>query len=125
MYETGLTNDVLATQLKDKISKDRVACDSAEPKSIAELQNFGIDAYPVKKGKDSVNFGIDWLKQQVIIIDTSCINTRNEFQQYKWKEDAGGHALKIPVDKNNHLMDALRYAYEDDMDMGSFILFGA
>jgi phage terminase large subunit len=125
LYETGLTNDVLAEQAKDKIGKDRVACDSAEPKSIAELQNFGVDAYPVKKGKDSVNFGIDWLKQQTIIIDTSCINTRNEFQQYKWKEDAGGNALKIPVDKNNHLIDALRYAFEDDMDMGSFILFGA
>jgi phage terminase large subunit len=116
LYETGLTNDVLAEQAKDKIGKDRVACDSAEPKSIAELQNFGVDAYPVKKGKDSVNFGIDWLKQQTIIIDTSCINTRNEFQQYKWKEDAGGNALKIPVDKNNHLIDALRYAYEDDME---------
>jgi len=125
LYETGLTNDVLAVEAKKLIGNDRVACDSAEPKSIAELQNYGIDAYPVRKGKDSVNFGIDWLKQQTIIIDTSCINTRNEFQQYKWKEDAGGHALKMPVDKNNHLMDALRYSYEDDMDMGSFILFGA
>ena len=116
LYETGLTNDVLAQEIKPMIVNDRVACDSAEPKSIAELQNLGISAYAVRKGKDSVNFGIDWLKQQTIVVDTSCINTRNELQQYHWKEDAGGHALKIPIDKNNHLIDALRYALEDDME---------
>jgi len=45
---------------------------------------------------------------------------------YKWKEDAGGNALPIPVDKNNHLIDALRYAYEDDsLHSGGVILFGA
>jgi phage terminase large subunit len=60
--------------------------------------------------------GIQWLQQQKIIIDSKCINTRNELQQYKWKEDAGGNSLPVPVDKNNHLIDALRYAYESDME---------
>jgi phage terminase large subunit len=116
LYETGLTNDVLAERIKEKIgAEDRVTCDSAEPKSIEELFGFGVNASAAKKGKDSVNFGIDWLKQQTIIIDTKCINAQNEFSVYHWKEDAGGNALRIPVDKNNHLIDATRYAYEDDM----------
>jgi phage terminase large subunit len=116
LYETGLTNDILASRLTDLIGDDLITCDSAEPKSIQELQNAGITARGARKGKDSVNFGIDWLKQQTIIVDTSCINMQNELQQYHWKKDAGGNSLKIPVDKNNHLIDGgLRYAYEDDM----------
>lgn len=114
LYETGLTNDELAIQVS-RLTGDMVTCDSAEPKSIQELTRFGVNAVGAKKGKDSVTFGIDWLKQHEIIIDKGCINMRNELSQYKWKEDAGGNALRVPVDKNNHLIDALRYAYENDM----------
>jgi len=115
LYETGLTNDVLAGRVREMIGDNVVTCDSAEPKSIQELSNYGVLAKGAKKGKDSVNHGIDWLKQQTIIIDTSCVNTRNELQMYHWKKDAGGNSLRQPVDKNNHLIDALRYAHEDDM----------
>lgn len=116
LYETGLTNDVLAERIKEMIGDERIVCDSAEPKSIQELNNHGVHAVGAKKGKDSVNFGIDWLKQQTIIVDKSCVNLQNELQQYHWKKDAGGNSLKIPVDRNNHLIDGgLRYAYEDDM----------
>lgn len=116
LYETGLTNDLLAERAKAMIADERVVCDSSEPKSIQELCNHGVRAVGAVKGKDSVNFGIDWLKQQTIIVDKGCINLQNELSQYHWKKDAGGNSLKIPVDKNNHLIDALRYAYEDDMD---------
>jgi phage terminase large subunit len=117
LYETKLTNDILAQRVKEMIGNERIICDSAEPKSIQELNNHGIIAVGAKKGKDSVNFGIDWLKQQTIIVDKSCINMQNELSQYHWKKDAGGNSLKIPVDKNNHLIDGgLRYAYEDDMN---------
>lgn len=121
LYETGLTNDVLADRVKG-LTTSRVICDSAEPKSIQELCNYGVYAAGAKKGKDSVNFGIDWLRQQEIIIDVSCINMQNELQQYHWKKDAGGNSLKIPVDKNNHLIDALRYAYEDDMTGNDWLI---
>ena len=121
LYETGLTNDILASRITELIGDDRVVCDSAEPKSIQELTNHGVRAAGAKKGKDSVTFGIDWLKQQTIIVDKSCVNTQNELSQYHWKKDAGGNSLKIPVDKNNHLIDALRYAYEDEMESRWFI----
>ena len=115
LYQTGLTNDVLAEEVTKLINKDYVACDSAEPKSIAELNQFGVNALGAKKGKDSVVFGIQWLQQQEIIVDKRCVNSRNELQQYKWKEDASGRAMRVPVDRNNHLIDGLRYAYEGDM----------
>jgi phage terminase large subunit len=114
LYEAGLTNDVLAVEVKSRIENDLVKCDSAEPKSIRELQMYGVNAKGARKGKDSVIFGIQWFQQQTIIIDKHCINAINEFQQYKWKEDKDGNAIRQPVDKMNHLIDAGRYAYEDD-----------
>lgn len=140
VYERGLTNPLLADEIKKVIGHwyitdeddnlkesvpdaddavcmgtDYLICDSAEPKSIMELQYNGVNAVPAKKGKDSVNFGIQWLQQQTIIVDRKCINAQKEFQTYQWKKDKDGNSLKIPVDKNNHLIDALRYAYENDM----------
>jgi phage terminase large subunit len=115
LYAPGLTNPELAGQIKPMIDNDPVRCDSAEPKSIRELKDNGVNAVPARKGKDSVNFGIQWLKQQKIIIDKRCINMQREAQSYKWKEDTAGNALPIPVDKFNHLWDGLRYAYENDM----------
>jgi len=115
LYQTGLTNDLLAIEAKKMIEQRVVTCDSAEPKSVAELCKYGISAHGATKGKDSVLHGIQWLQQQTIIVDTKCINARNELQGYKWKEDKGGNALPVPVDSDNHLIDALRYAYENDM----------
>jgi phage terminase large subunit len=115
MYEKELTNDVLADKVKAIIGRQIVTCDSSEPKSIQELKNLSITAKGAIKGKDSVNFGIQWLQRQEIIIDISCQNTKNEFQQYKWREDKNGNVLNEPVDKLNHLIDGLRYAYEDEM----------
>ena len=117
LYETGLTNDLLAQDASRIVGKGRLVCDSAEPKSIAELVNHGVHAFGAKKGKDSVLHGVQWLQQQTVIIDISCINARNEFMQYKWKEGRDGLAVSPPKpeDRNNHIIDALRYAYEDDM----------
>lgn len=114
LYQRGMTNDVLAAALKGIIADKAVTCDSSEPKSIAELRQHGISAHAADKGKDSVIHGIQWLQQQTIIVDANCVNMRNELQQYKWKEK-DGVAIMQPVDKNNHLIDALRYAYEGDM----------
>jgi phage terminase large subunit len=115
LYETGLTNDQLAGLVKEMVGQDRVTCDSAEPKSIQELRMYGVQAHGAKKGKDSVLHGIQWLQQQHIVVDKKCINTRNELQAYKWKEDKHGAAIRQPIDFNNHIIDALRYAYEGDM----------
>jgi phage terminase large subunit len=117
LYQCNLTNDLLADEAKKMIGNATIICDSAEPKSIAELSNYGLDARGAAKGKDSLLHGIQWLQQQTVVIDTRCINTRNEFQGYKWKEDKGGVALPVPVDSDNHLIDALRYAHEQDMEL--------
>jgi len=114
LYMTDLTNDLLATEVKKIIGNQVVVCDSAEPKSIKELRQYGVNAVGAKKGKDSVNHGIQWLQQQTIVVDVKCQNMKNELMKYRWKEDRHGNVLPVPVDKDNHLIDALRYAYEDE-----------
>lgn len=116
LYERGLTNQELAPMMIAMVGKERVTCDSSEPKSIVELQIAGVSAVPAKKGKDSVNFGVQWLQGYEIIIDVKCVNAKREFSTYHWKKNKDGDSLRIPVDKDNHLIDGTRYALEDDMD---------
>lgn len=118
LYGTDMTNDILAAEIKKRIGNQYVICDSEDPKSIAELRQYGVKALGARKGPGSVNHGIQWLQQQNIVIDIKCQNFKNEIQQYKWKEDKDGNVLTVPVDKYNHLLDALRYAYEDEFIEG-------
>lgn len=108
----GYTNADLKTLLKPIVGKEFVACDSAEPKSIEELNRLGLNVLAVSKGKDSILHGIQWLQQHKIIVDRSCQNVINEFSQYQWQKDKRGDVLPRPIDKHNHYMDALRYSYE-------------
>lgn len=113
-YETGLTNDILAVKIREKIKDQVIYCDCAEPKSIRELQKYKVSAVAVKKGPDSKLFGIQWLQQYEIIVDYRCQDFVNELSQYKWKEDKDGNILPIPVDKFDHGIDSLRYSWEDE-----------
>jgi phage terminase large subunit len=114
IYERGMLNDRLARELKPLIGNDDIVCDSADPKSIHELVVRGIRARPARKGKDSVRFGIQWLQQQEIIIDVKCVNAKREFSSYKWRENKDGDVMPEPEDRNNHIIDAIRYANEHE-----------
>jgi len=103
--DIGITNDQIAEALKPYLDGDYVICDSAEPKSIQELNDHGVSAIGARKGKGSVLHGIQWLRQQEIIIDRMCQHTKNEFELYHWKKDKDGNALNVPIDKFNHSID--------------------
>ena len=113
LYKCEMQDDELAEELKKRLGTQYVTCDCAEPKSIADLNRRGVRALPARKGPDSINYGIRFLQGYEIIIDPRCQNFKNEIQAYHWAEDKYGNALRKPVDKDNHLMDALRYATED------------
>ena len=114
-YQTGMSDDELVRVGKTFFGNNYVACDSAEPKSIDYLAMNGIRAYPVKKGSDSINRGIRWLQGHEIIVDVKCQNFKNEIEQYHWQEDKHGRAMAKPADAMNHLLDALRYALENEI----------
>ena len=113
MYKAGMLSDELSESVAQHVPKEQyITCDCASPQSIAELNSRGIKAIPAVKGPNSVNFGIQWLQGYEIIVDIRCQNFKNEIQVYHWEEDKYGNALRKPVDRDNHLIDALRYATE-------------
>lgn len=114
-YFRGMTNDLLAAEVRNVCGREVVVCDSAEPKSIQELRQYGVTAIPAEKGKDSVNFGIQWLQKLNIVVNENLPEMVNELTVYKWDEDKDGNVLPRPVDRENHLLDALRYALFREM----------
>lgn len=115
MYKAGMHDDELAEELHKRIGNEYVTCDSSEPKSIDDLNRRGIRAMGAVKGADSINRGIRFMQGFEIIIDVKCQNFKNEISTYHWQEDKYGNALRKPVDKDNHLIDAARYALESLM----------
>ena len=114
-YQAGMSDEELVRVCKSFFGTQLVACDCAEPKTIDYLAMNGINAYPVKKGADSINRGIRYLQSFEIIIDVRCQNTKNEFEQYHWQEDKYGNAMAKPVGMNDHCIDAIRYGCENEM----------
>lgn len=112
VYQCGMSDDELVFVAKEFAGNEYIVCDSAEPKTIDFMACCGINAVPALKGADSINRGIRWLRGHEIIIDSKCQNFKNEIEQYHWQEDKYGNAMAKPVDKDNHLIDALRYATE-------------
>lgn len=111
-HQTKLTNPMIADRLRPDVGNQAVFCDCAEPKSIQELRDGGIDARGVKKGPDSLLFSIKWLQKHEIIVDEQLQGLINELNTWQWKKDKNGDSLPIPTDKDNHYIDALRYALE-------------
>lgn len=114
LYKKGLSNKAIYDEIqKLGYTKERITADCAEPKSIDELKGLGIRRIEgAKKGKDSVNNGIQWIQDLEIIIHPRCVNFLLEISLYSWKKDKFGKALNDPEDDNNHLMDAMRYGLE-------------
>lgn len=107
--------DDIANELKTRIDREYITCDSAEPRSIQDLKRNDIKALPAKKGPGSIEHGIKWLQGHKIIVDDSCTEIIKELSTYKYKEDKDGNVIAKPVDANNHILDALRYALESEM----------
>lgn len=115
IYKTGMSNEDIATALiKAGYSKEYITADCAEPKSIDRLYALGISHISsARKGKDSVNNGIDFLQDYKIIVHPKCVNFLTEISNYTWETDRKtGNKLNKPIDDFNHLMDAMRYAVE-------------
>jgi len=115
MYKTGMSNEAIYEEIyKMGYAKERIRADSAEPKSIDRLRQLGlVNIRPARKGKDSVNNGIDFIQDFKIIIHPRCVNFITEISNYTWDEDKFGNKKNKPIDDFNHLMDAMRYALED------------
>lgn len=116
IYKPGMSNeDIAAAVTEAGYAKERIRADSAEPKSIDRLYALGLaHIRRARKGKDSINNGIDFIQDYKIFIHPRCTNFLTEIGNYTWDTDTKtGKKLNRPIDDFNHLMDAMRYALEE------------
>lgn len=117
IYQQKLTNSRAAELIQQKAGSGRIIADSAEPKSIQEMRNMGLHVGGAKKSRDSVEHGIKWLQDRAhIYIDKRrCPNTYREFVTYEYERNRQGQFISAYPDKDNHALDAARYAMDDVM----------
>ena len=117
IYQKGMQNTAIYNNIeKLGFKKEIIVADSAEPKSIDHLKGLGLYRIKAsKKGKDSINAGIQFIQDFKIFIHPRCVNFLTEISNYAWDKDKFGKAVNKPIDDFNHLIDAMRYALEDYM----------
>ena len=115
IYQNAMKNREIAEEIIRKgYGKEKITADSQEPKSIDELYDLGLKGIRnSRKGRDSINNGIQYIQDYKIIIHPRCVNFITEISNYMWDKDKFDNMVNKPVDDFNHLMDAMRYALED------------
>lgn len=110
LYKPKLTTTDISIVL-DRVcgKKGKIIADSAEPRLIEELRRLGFNIHPAIKGQGSVTAGIAMLQDFNIIVSPDSTNLIKEFNNYAWNDKKSG----VPIDKYNHLLDAVRYSTKD------------
>lgn len=112
LYQTKMSNKKIADHILDLDHPETlVIADSAEPKSIDEIYDYGVNIRGAEKGKDSIRQGIQFMQDVPISVTKTSINLIKEYRNYVWATDKLGATIKpnIPEDALNHLLDASRY----------------
>lgn len=112
---TRMLNCDIAEEIKRLgFAKERIRADCAEPKSNDDLRRLGISRImPSVKGRDSILNGIAAISEYRITVHPDCVNMIRELSSYVYDDRVNENGKKMPKDSDNHLCDALRYAFED------------
>lgn len=108
-YNKGFGNKELADVLLN-LEKSIIVADSSEPKSIQEMQIYGLPVVPTKKGKDSIVYGIGRIQDQKVSVTKRSVNLIKEYRNYMWEQTPDGKYINEPVGVLDHALDAARYA---------------
>lgn len=111
-YRNAMLNgDIVNVLQQNHVQRNaQIVCDSAEKKSIAEINNIGgFRAVACVKGNGSVVSGITMVQAYKINVTKNSLGVIDELRNYSWKRDANGNYINIPIDRYNHSLDALRY----------------
>jgi phage terminase large subunit len=111
LYQKGLSNKQIADIFRS-LPRALIVADSAEPKSNDEIKSYGLTIVGAKKGKDSVNHGIQIVQDQRMSVTKRSLNVIREYRNYLWMTDRDGKILNEPEHTFSHSMDAIRYPME-------------
>ena len=116
LYKKGMLNRDISRFLSQLDIRENIVADSAEPKSIAELQGYGHSIYGVSKGRDSIVYGINLINQNEIYVTARSKNLKRELQGYVWAKDKEGNTLQKPTGAHPDCIDAARYVLTDQLE---------
>ena len=116
LYKKGMLNRDISRFLSQLDIKENIVADSAEPKSIAELQGYGHSVYGVSKGRDSVVYGLNLINQNEIYITSKSKNLKRELAGYVWAKDKDVNQLQKPSGEHPDCIDAARYVLTDQLE---------
>jgi phage terminase large subunit len=123
IYISDIHTSELAELIKQKSAHRYFVAtyaDSSGKQLIMDLNQYGVYSIPVKKNSGEATrqwiiAGINQIQQRLkenkIVVHPRCKNTIQEFMSYSWRKDKAGDAVNLPQDKNNHIIDELRYFY--------------
>lgn len=114
LWGVRMSARTLGRELKRRAGAEVIRCDSAEPRLIGQLRQQGLNAVGAKKGAGSVESGVRWLQElaEIAIDPARCPNAAREFAGYEYPLGPDGRPLPELPDRDNHAIDALRYAME-------------
>ena len=114
LYVRRQTNTATGEELLRRGYHDGIiTCDSSEPKSVADYRSLGLNARAAVKGPGSVEYGMKWLQGRTLVIDPRRTpEAYREFSRYEFERDRDGNFISGYPDRDNHLIDAVRYALE-------------
>lgn len=112
--ENKKANSYTAARIKERGYDDyAIICDSAEPKSVSDYRDEGLPARGAEKGPGSVEYSMKWLQGKKLVMDPRRTpEACKEFTEYEYERDKDGNVISGYPDKNNHFIDATRYATE-------------
>ena len=106
-YQSGMLTNALADKVRPYGLK--VFAESADPRLVDEIKLRGVNIYGVDKSGPSIKAGIDKILSMDLYVTERSYNLMKELRTYVWDKDKDGNYINEPVDKDNHLMDAIRY----------------
>lgn len=116
LYKKGMLNRDISRFLQSNDITEAIVADSAEPKSIAELQGYGHTITGVSKGRDSIVYGINLMNQNELYVTSRSKNLKRELQGYIWAKDKEGNTLQKPTGEHPDCIDAARYILTDTLE---------
>jgi phage terminase large subunit len=119
LCKTRMTNNDISDFLKANQINDYIYADSAEPKSIKELQMSGHNVIGARKGQDSIMYGLNLINQNKIFVTSRSKNLIQNLQNYTFRKDKDGSMINKPIDAFNDCIDAMRYVTMETIGHGN------
>lgn len=112
--QSNRKTSLVLTEEKGVLGSDLIVADSAEKKSVADYREYGLNCVAAKKGAGSVDYSMKWLQSlsEIVIDEARTPETFKEFSKYEYERSRDGEFISGYVDRDNHAIDAIRYATE-------------